>query len=1109
MSGGIGRITGPLLKDNLVRNGVDLSFETDLLYLDVNTNKIGIKTDSPGKELFIEQYAQTIDLIVDDYITANKIEINNTSNIFTSLDKLYLDAQQSIIAPGLKTDKLIIDNNAIFTTTANTDIEIRPTGQLVVDTNTDIFGSVHSTGDITIGGNVVFGNDDEDNVDFNSDVKSDITPDLDITYTLGNANKRWNNLYTKSANAQLVVADRLITPADITFNLRFENSWFVSTTGSNSNVGDYQNAPFRNLSYALSRATAGDTVFVYPGTYIEIFPLTVPAGVNIVGFDIRTTIIKPTELTKFKDAFLLNGETTVSDITIKDFNYDSNENTGHAFRFADNFTVTSRSPYVQNVSVITKENLGIITPTQITAGPAVTLFSFTSNSVTLSKEFYSQNLVDSLVGQTAVIDIYPNPPLVYTVVSIETEPLSPTLWRMTVDTTFNPAGQLKPISFYPDAGAIELITNDIWDTTGNSVGEKWVAWFKTNLPVNFETTVQPGWTINVAGTLYIVDYIVQDPVNADQWRIYVTTSLVGGVGIPIFSSPSVSASLSAGRGAYIDGSVATTASKEASMLFHSCTFITPGVDAVTITNGVRVEWLNSFTYFANRGLYATNGTLGFASQGTTFGGEIRSIGSANVYGNYGVVADGSETLFYLINHNFGYVGSGLDSSNDSTLTIQENETVELNSGKIYYTSQSQDGDFRIGDSFLVDFETGTVSFDTAGIDLQGVSSMFFQGAVDRTFLEAEKIETGDFLIENNTIRTLTRDFNLVSATEETYFDLDVRVLKNLVLTENLLVGGNVFLGNQSLDSITFNTEFTQDLYPKLDNTYNIGSTDKRWKDVNSVTVVFDDIEISNNSIATTVADSDLILTGNSDGGVKLKNLLFKNSTISSYSNQNIKLTPNTGKNLVIGGTYGVQIPRTTATLNLAAELRFNPLLSQYEGFSTALLTLGGVYSSDKLTSVLTTLDSNVINFTTNNITNTTLSETTFRTNRFETGTLILDNNTLSSTIGNISLVGTTVSLGGIIFEDGILSVAENENIQLTTVNQGYVQFASTTAIELPAGPEDDRPTAPIIGNTRFNTEKGYMEVWSGTAWVSVSGEGDLADSEYATESTTIWSLVMG
>jgi hypothetical protein len=173
----------------------------------------------------------------------------------------------------------------------------------------------------------------------------------------------------------------------------------------------------------------------------------------------------------------------------------------------------------------------------IIVGPSLTGISYTSNSVSLPKTFYSQELVDSLVGKIAVIDIYPNPPLFYIVESIETDPDTASLWRMTIDTTFNLTGQLRPVSFYPDIELTQIVTNDIWDTTGNSIGEKWVAWYKTNLPVNFETTVHPGWTINVAGTVYIVDYIIEDPATPTMWRIYVTTSLVAGVGIPIFSSP--------------------------------------------------------------------------------------------------------------------------------------------------------------------------------------------------------------------------------------------------------------------------------------------------------------------------------------------------------------------------------------------------------------------------------------------------------------------------------------------------------------------------------------------------------------------------------------------
>ncbi len=47
----VGRISGPLLKENLIRNGVDLAFETDLLYLDVNNQRIGVKTATPEHEV--------------------------------------------------------------------------------------------------------------------------------------------------------------------------------------------------------------------------------------------------------------------------------------------------------------------------------------------------------------------------------------------------------------------------------------------------------------------------------------------------------------------------------------------------------------------------------------------------------------------------------------------------------------------------------------------------------------------------------------------------------------------------------------------------------------------------------------------------------------------------------------------------------------------------------------------------------------------------------------------------------------------------------------------------------------------------------------------------
>ena len=71
----VGRISGPLLKSNLLRNGIDLAFETDLLYLDVSNQRIGVKTTSPQYELDVNGTIRATNLIVDNDITINSISI--------------------------------------------------------------------------------------------------------------------------------------------------------------------------------------------------------------------------------------------------------------------------------------------------------------------------------------------------------------------------------------------------------------------------------------------------------------------------------------------------------------------------------------------------------------------------------------------------------------------------------------------------------------------------------------------------------------------------------------------------------------------------------------------------------------------------------------------------------------------------------------------------------------------------------------------------------------------------------------------------------------------------------------------------------------------------
>lgn len=67
----IGRVNGPMLKENLLRQGVDLAFETNLVYLDVNNKRLGVNTLTPNADLDINGLA----------IFNNSLKINGSNLI--------------------------------------------------------------------------------------------------------------------------------------------------------------------------------------------------------------------------------------------------------------------------------------------------------------------------------------------------------------------------------------------------------------------------------------------------------------------------------------------------------------------------------------------------------------------------------------------------------------------------------------------------------------------------------------------------------------------------------------------------------------------------------------------------------------------------------------------------------------------------------------------------------------------------------------------------------------------------------------------------------------------------------------------------------------------
>ena len=196
----VGRISGPLLKSNLLRNGVDLAFETDLLYLDVNNSRIGINTSNPQHALDVYGTLNATDLrtsssiiVGDTIISANSISNSNGAINLGSADEVTYQNKLVI-------DSIQINDNTIRTIDSNSNLELDANGAGTIEllTDTNVTGNLHATGNITAGGNITLGDADTDNITLNAEIASNIIPDANNTYNLGSSTKKWDNIHVNT-----------------------------------------------------------------------------------------------------------------------------------------------------------------------------------------------------------------------------------------------------------------------------------------------------------------------------------------------------------------------------------------------------------------------------------------------------------------------------------------------------------------------------------------------------------------------------------------------------------------------------------------------------------------------------------------------------------------------------------------------------------------------------------------------------------------------------------------------------------------------------------------------------------------------------------------------
>lgn len=319
----LGRISGPLLAENLLRNGVNLAFETDLLYFDVTNGRIGIRNDAPGRTLFVNNYIQTTNLIVDTGLTVPDFSISgNTIQQLTG--RLYIKPNQTsnptITATAIGTSLLTFDNNELKNATDGSNIELSPigTGITNIRNSVNVYGGLHATGNITWDGDITLGNDNTDNISFVSEVQSDIIPNFPLdtlvselsdtfitqagdtlvedileSYNLGAIDKTWATLHSNIIEARSTYADYAIIDtayignyringANITNNVSGEPMYLTPSTDSalvnfNGTNFIHDNRIINQTSDALTLQGTDNGYIKFAGTY----GLVIPSGPTV------------------------------------------------------------------------------------------------------------------------------------------------------------------------------------------------------------------------------------------------------------------------------------------------------------------------------------------------------------------------------------------------------------------------------------------------------------------------------------------------------------------------------------------------------------------------------------------------------------------------------------------------------------------------------------------------------------------------------------------------------------------------------------------------------------------------------------------------------------
>ncbi len=471
-------------------------------------------------------------------------------------------------------------------------------------------------------------------------------------------------------NSEVILGDNVTLNAAATGINSAPNVLYVAKDGIDTNNGTSIDNAKLTIKSAVSIAQSGTVIKVLSGNYVEANPITLPAFTAVVGADLRTVKVLPS--TPTSDIFHVNKACKLANMTFS----------GHvapaaAVAFPTGIATNVgggkwKGPYIQNCTSDTTTGTGIF----IDGNKAEKTKSMNVDAFTQ----YNQGGVGVAVTNEGYAQLV-------------------SVFTICCD---------KAITVHK-GGQADLANSNCSFGTQGLVADGVSPQQFTGIVTSSATAGQDNVTINV-GSSTTRPYDGQ-VVYFDQLFKSIESITVGSGGTGYTQAPTVTIDAPIGPSGETASAFATIengAVTEISIISSGSQYTsTPSITISGPQSGI-----STATATANMTdtYYTINSATPIVSGITTL------TLAENLINTVGV---GSTSYFFqqskivASSHTFEYIGSGntitLATPKRGGVTIQANEVVSQNGGRVIYTSTDQAGNFRIGDDLQINQATGTIS----------------------------------------------------------------------------------------------------------------------------------------------------------------------------------------------------------------------------------------------------------------------------------------------------------------------------------------------------------------------------------------------------------------